>query len=71
MDTTEKFSTKLNKIVLTKLRRYAKSSDKKIALIVSEAVAQYLDKVEVRPVFRDAVAELVKEHHELLKELAK
>ncbi len=71
METSEKFSTKLNKQVLSKLRAYAKRSNKNIALVVSEAVAQYLERSEVRQPFRDATAEIIKDHRELLKELAK
>lgn len=71
METSEKFSTKINKQVLSKLRSYSKRSNKNIALIVSEAVAEYLERTEVRQPFRDAAAEIIKDHHDLLKELAK
>ena len=71
MDTTEKFSTKMNKEVLAKLRDYASTSDRSISLIVSEAVAEYLSRVEVRPSFRNAVEDVIRENEELLKELAK
>ncbi len=71
MDTSEKFSTKMNKDVLARLRDYAQSSDRAIAQIVSEAVAEYLARIEVRPAFRSAVDEVIKEHEELLKELAR
>lgn len=71
MDTTEKFSTKMNKEVLAKLRDYAQTSDRSISLIVSEAVAEYLSRVEVRPSFRNAVEDVIREHEELLRELAK
>lgn len=71
MDTSEKFSTKLNKDVLTHLREYARTSDRSISVIVSEAVAEYLSRVEVRPAFRSAVDEVLKEHEELLRELAR
>jgi len=70
MDTSEKFSTKMNAAVLERLRDYAQSSDRSISQIVSEAVAEYLNRVEVRPSFRRAVEEVVRENEELLKELA-
>jgi len=70
MDTSEKFSTKMNAAVLERLRDYAESSDRSISQIVSEAVAEYLNRVEVRPSFRRAVEEVVRENEELLKELA-
>lgn len=71
METSEKFSTKLNKQVLMRLRAFAKRSNRRIALVVSEAIAEYLQRAEVRPAFRDAVKKVVKEHSALLKELAK
>ena len=71
METSEKFSTKLNKQVLLKLRAFAKRNNSKIAVVVSQAIAEYLEKVEVRPAFRDAAAEVIQDHRELLKELAK
>jgi hypothetical protein len=71
MDTSEKFSTKMNAAVLERLRDYAQSSDRSISQIVSEAVAEYLSRVEVRPSFRQAVEEVIRENEELLKELAR
>ena len=71
MDTSEKFSTKMNAAVLERLRDYAHSSDRSISQIVSEAVAEYLSRVEVRPAFRQAVDEVLKENEELLRELAR
>ena len=71
MDTSEKFSTKMNAAVLERLRDYAQTSDRSISQIVSEAVAEYLGRVEVRPAFRQAVDEVIRENEELLKELAR
>ena len=71
MATTVKFSTKMNKDVLARLRQYAQSSDRAIAQIVSEAVAEYMERVEVRPAFRTTVDEILNQHEGLLKELAK
>lgn len=71
MDTSEKFSTKMNAAVLERLRDYAQSSDRSISQIVSEAVAEYLSRVEVRPSFRRAVEEVIRDNEELLQELAR
>lgn len=71
MEATEKFSTKVNKQVLKKLRAYAKQSNQKISLVVSEALAEYLRRTQVRPAFRQAAREVIAENSELLKELAK
>jgi predicted DNA-binding protein len=61
----------MNKEVLARLRDYAQSSDRSIAQIVSEAVAEYIERIEVRPAFRSAVDEVISEHEQLLKELAR
>lgn len=71
MQTTEKFGTKIDKEVLAKLRDYAQASHRSISGIVSEAVAEYLSRVEVRPAFRIGVDKILAEHEELLRELAK
>lgn len=71
MDTSENFSTKMNAAVLERLRDYAHSSDRSISQIVSEAVAEYLSRVEVRPAFRQAVDEVLRENEEPLRELAR
>jgi predicted transcriptional regulator len=71
MSTTEKFSSKMDKEVLARLRQYAQTSGRSISTIVSEAVAEYLGRVEVRPAFRKAVDEVISENEELLKELAR
>jgi predicted transcriptional regulator len=61
----------MNAAVLERLRDYAQSSDRSISQIVSEAVAEYLSRVEVRPSFRRAVEEVIRENEELLQELAR
>lgn len=66
-----KFATQIDEKVLSELRSYAKSSGRSISGLVSEAVGEYLDKVKVRPVFRDAMDEVLEEHSELLTRLAK
>jgi predicted transcriptional regulator len=71
MQTKEKFRAKIDKEVLAKLRDYAQASGRSISDIVSEAVAEYLSRVEVRPAFRTAVDEIIGEHEDLLRELAK
>jgi predicted transcriptional regulator len=71
MTTSKKFSTKMNAAVLERLRDYAHSSDRSISQIVSEAVDEYLGRVEVRPAFRQAVDEVLGENEELLRELAR
>jgi hypothetical protein len=71
MDNIEKFSTKMSKEVLSRLREYAQSADRSMAQIVSDAVAEYLARVEVRPVFRSTADAVISENAELLEELAR
>lgn len=71
MEKFEKFSSKMDREVLKKLRQYAESSDRSISTVVSEAVAEYLSRIEVRPVFRTAVEDVIRENEDLLRELAK
>jgi len=66
-----KFATKLEATVLKELRAHAKVSKVPIAEIVSQAVAEHLRMVQVRPAFRDAADQVMAEHSELLQRLAK
>ena len=68
---TEKFSSKMDAKILNELRSFAKQSRKPISALLSEAVSEYLERVKVRPVFRDAITEVMDEHDDLLKRLAK
>lgn len=71
MGKTVKFATQIDDLVLSQLRQYAKTSGKSISSVVSEAVAEYLDRVRVRPAFRQAADEVVAQNEELLSRLAK
>ncbi len=66
----KKFATQIEEEVLEDLRLYAKSSKKSISGLVSEAVADYLQKVKVRSAFTNAMDEVLNENEELLKRLA-
>ena len=66
-----KFSSKIEASTLRELRSYAKDSKLSIADILSEAVAQHLHLVRVRPAFRAAVEESIAENAELYERLAK
>lgn len=61
----------MEKPVLRQLRRFAKSSRMQISDILTEAVSEYLDRRSVRPIFRDAVDEVLRENKDLLERLAK
>ena len=71
MDTTVKFSSKIEKKILEELRNYASESKKNISVVLNEAVAEYLAKVRVRPTFISASSAVMDEHEELLEKLAK
>jgi hypothetical protein len=66
-----KFATQLDEKVLKELKSYIKQTDRSISSVVSEAVAEYLQRASVRPVFRKAMDEVLDEHQELLQRLAK
>lgn len=68
---SKKFATQLDEEVLEDLKTFAKNSDKSISKIVTEAVKSYLQNAQIRPAFSQAMEEVLSEHEELLKRLAK
>ena len=66
-----KFATQIDEKALEELRSYAKITGRSISSVVSEAVEEYLKRASVRPAFRDAMSEVLEDHTELLKKLAK
>ena len=71
MQSTVKFSSKIDPKVLARLRKLSESSGKAICDLLTDAVSQYLSRVEVRPTFRSAAKEVLEENKELLSRLAK
>ena len=67
----KKFATQIEESTLEDLRAYAKSTGRSISGVVTEAVGEYLKRASVRPAFRGAMSEVLEEHTELLKRLAK
>ena len=67
----QKFATQIDQSILEDLRAYAKSSGRSISSVVTEAVGEYLTRASVRPAFRTAIEEVLEDHAELLKRLAK
>lgn len=66
-----KFATQIDEKVLKDLKSYASETDRSISSVVSEAVAEYLQRSKLRPAFRNAMDEILDEHEELLTRLAK
>lgn len=67
----KKFATQMDEKVLKDLRAFAKSNDKSISKIVSDAVKEYIARAQVRPAFQAAMDEVLEDHEELLGRLAK
>ncbi len=67
----KKFATQLDEKVLKDLKTYVVQADRSISSVVNEAVAEYLHRSKVRPAFRQAMDEILNEHEELFKRLAK
>jgi hypothetical protein len=67
----KKFATQIEETTLEDLRAYARSTGRSISGVVTEAVGEYLKRASVRPAFRSAMSEVLEDHAELLKKLAK
>jgi post-segregation antitoxin (ccd killing protein) len=66
-----KFATQVDEEVLKELRAVAKESDVSISRLVTEALAAHLQRVRLRPAFRQAMDEVLDDHAVLLDRLAK
>lgn len=66
-----KFATQIEEKILKDLKKYVDSTEQSISSIVSIAIAEYIDRARLRPVFRNAMEEIFEEHSELLERLAK
>lgn len=71
MSKSVKFSSKIEAGLLEELRGYAEQEKKNISTLFNEAVAEYLAKVKVRPVFLKSVNRVIEKNKELLERLAK
>ena len=67
----KKFATQIEESTLEDLRAYAKSTGRSISGVVTEAVGEYLNRASVRPAFRSAMSDVLEDHAELLKRLAR
>ncbi len=67
----KKFATQIDEKVLKDLKSYVNQADRSISSVVSQAVAEFLQRSKLRPAFRSAMDEVLDDHAELLKRLAK
>tara|TARA_B100001248_G_C26979766_1_gene274041 strand:+ start:89 stop:301 length:213 start_codon:yes stop_codon:yes gene_type:complete len=67
----KKFATQIDEKVLKDLKSYVKATDRSISSVVTQAVAEYIHRAKLRPSFRNAMDEVLDDHQELLKRLAK
>lgn len=67
----KKFATQIDEAVLKDLKAFAKKTERSISRVVTEAVKEYIAKAQVRPAFKSAMDEVLDDHAELLKRLAK
>lgn len=68
---TEKFASQMDGELLRSLREHADASGRSISALLDDAVREYLERARVRPAFRSAMDEVLKDHDELLKRLAR
>ena len=67
----KKFATQMDEKVLKDLKEFVQMADRSISSVVTEAVSDFLQRSKMRPAFRKAMDEVMEEHSELLRRLAK
>jgi hypothetical protein len=67
----KKFATTISAEAMAELKSYSQEAKRSISDIVDDALKSHLRMVRVRPVFRSAVDEVLFEHNEALRRLAK
>lgn len=71
MGKAEKFASQLDGELLQSLREHAAATGRSISALLDDAVREYLERTHVRPAFRSAMDEVLEDHDELLKRLAR
>lgn len=66
-----KFATQVEAKTLKEIRAFAKESDQSISKLVNEALRNHLQRGRVRPAFRSAMGDVINQHDELLRRLAR
>jgi vacuolar-type H+-ATPase subunit H len=71
MAKAEKFASQLDAELLKSLREHAEASGRSISSLLDDAIREYLARAHVRPAFRSALDEVLRDHDELLERLAR
>jgi hypothetical protein len=66
-----KLASQIDARVLAELRQFAKENDRTLSGVLTRAVDEFLQRARVRPAFRKASDEVLEEHQQLLRRLAK
>lgn len=70
MAKAEKFASQLDGELLQSLREHAAKTGRSISALL-DAIREYRERAHVRPAFRSAMDEVLADHDELLKRLAR
>lgn len=71
MSKAVKFASQIDEHTLKELKAFVKEADRSISSVLTDAVQEYLDRARLRPAFRKAAQEVLSEHSELFRRLAK
>jgi hypothetical protein len=66
-----KFASQIDEKTLKELKVFVKETDRSISSVLTSAVQEYLSRARLRPAFSKAAQEVLSEHSELLRRLAK
>ena len=66
-----KFATQVEESVLAELRELSAESGTSISKLVTAALTEHLRRARVRPAFRSAMDDVLRDNKELLERLAK
>ena len=71
MSKSVKFASQIDEDTLKELKSFVKEADRSISSVLTDAVQEYLARARLRPAFKRAAQEVLSEHAELLRRLAK
>ena len=71
MSKAVKFASQIDENTLKELKSFVKETDRSISSVLTDAVQEYLSRARLRPAFSNAAQEVLTEHAELLRRLAK